>query len=128
MRRLGMSAGGRSTYEIIIIFVAVVLTGALAVGLYAERNKVHKGRMLASELSSLRTSVALYTFVNRKHPPSLNAVVEETYEAGDGSRRHFAEYVHSDDDGRLIDPFGSAYVYDPDKGWVSSATEGYLTW
>lgn len=123
-----MKAGGRSAYEVIIIVVVVVLTGALAVGLYAERNKVHKERMLTAELSSLRTSIALYTIVNREHPPSLKAVVEETYEVGDGSRRPFAEYVHSDGGGKLIDPFGSAYVYDPQSGWASSATVGYRTW
>lgn len=123
-----MNASRRSLYEVIIVVIVVALTVVLTIGLYVERTKVHKGRMLTTELSSLRTSVTLYTVVNRKPPHSIAALLDETYEARDGSRRVFAEYAHRDGSGSIIDPFGMPYAYDPESGWISSSTAGYQTW
>ncbi|MBI4126105.1 MAG: hypothetical protein HY465_01290 [Deltaproteobacteria bacterium] len=95
----------RKAYEFFLVGVVLVLTMVLAVGLYRGQTKVTKGQLLMHELSMLRSSIALSKTTKKANPKNLQDVSEI-----------------------VVDPFGSPYHYDAERGWVSSTTEGYESW
>lgn len=122
-----MTSKKRSTFEVVLVTVIVGLTLALGIALFAGRSKVQKGRLLIQELSTLRSGISLYNAVNNKMPGSLNELVDSTYTVN-ATERPYVEFQHKNSEGKLIDPFGSSFNYEPKTGWVSSSTEGYEAW
>ena len=122
-----MAERKRTVYEYIVIAAIVVISVSLAAALYAGRAKVRKGHLLVQELSMLRNGIQIYQLVNRKNPSSLAELVEGTYESESEPRRYVGP-LPTDSAGRLIDPFGNPYAYDPQTAWVSSKTEGFERW
>jgi len=122
-----MAQKKRSFFEITLVTIVVGLALALGVGLYAGRAKVQKSRLMIQELSLLRSSVSLYKMLNGSFPEDLVELVNATYRIS-GTRHRYVENVHVSDVGKVIDPFGNPFVYDPISGWVKSTTSGYGTW
>lgn len=123
-----MNVRGRAKYEIVVVVIVVLLAVAVAVGLYAGRSKVHNGRRMISELSAIRSSVTLYADMNKALPSNLETLTKSTYTAGDGTKRLYLEKIKPGAAGKLVDPFGKAYVYDTKRGLVSSSSLGYEKW
>ena len=78
------------------------------------------------ELSMLRSSISLYSVLNSKLPKSLDELKNSTYTIDDVQKPYIEFFNDTNQD--LIDPFGKPYSYNPKKGWVSSASEGYERW
>ena len=122
-----MARRKRTVYEYIVISAIVIISVSLAVALYAGRAKVRKGNLLVQELSMLRNGIQIYQLTNRKNPSSLAELVDGTYQSESETRRYVGP-LPTDSEGRLIDPFGNPYVYDPKSAWVSSKTQGFERW
>jgi competence protein ComGC len=100
-----MKTFGRPKYEVVIVTMVVIITIIISIGIYSERSKVNKRKLLITEMDTLRSNIALYIIHNKSKPPSLDALSLPK-----------------------IDPFGNEYTYDPETGRVSSITEGYESW
>lgn len=119
---------GRSKYEVVIVIAVVIISAAISIGIYSARSTMNKGKQLMMELSALRSGITHFIVVNHSKPPSLDALVTGTYDAGNGERQHFVDRVYRNDRGMIIDPFGNEYSYDPETGWVRSTTDDYEKW
>lgn len=117
----------RSVFEIIVIFVVVILTIVVSTVLYAGRSKVEKGNLLLSELGMLRSSLTTYKLMNKKNAASLSQLMSEKYNIN-GENKLYVEKLTKGKNDKLVDPFGNPYLYDQKTGWVSSATSGYERW
>lgn len=122
-----MNVSGRAKYEVVIVAIVVLLAIAIAVGLYAGRSKVHNGKQMIAELSAIRSAVSLYTTTNRALPPNLEILTKATYDAA-GVARPYLEKMHTNAEGKLVDPFGKPYSYDTKRGLVASTSPGYGEW
>ncbi len=122
-----MEEKGRSKFEVFLVSIVVVLSIALGVAFYSGRARVDKGRLLMQELSMFRSAVATFNMLNHRLPNDLKELVDSTYDVG-SEKKSFTAKVEQDGLGRLLDPFGNAYHYDPSAGWVNSTTEGYERW
>lgn len=99
---------------------------------------------LQSELVNIRTAIFLFTTLNRRFPGSLRELVEKKYLLPDAEfslaegkikvenrsifARAYLEAQSLDAQGRILDPFGNPYRYDPRCGRVSPPEEEYLHW
>lgn len=106
----------RPAYEKIIVTIVVALSIVLSFALYAGRAKVRRGEMLKNELSMFRSAVILYKIADKKNPENLE-------ELGGGVDR-----LPRGPDGKIVDPFGNEYAYNPKNGWVNSTTRGFEKW
>ena len=117
----------RSPFEVLVVVVVVALTIVLGASLYAGRTKIEKSNMLINEMSGLRSALLLYKIVNHKNAPDLAMLATTDYNMG-GVERPYIEHVPMNASGKIIDPFGNPYLYDPKSGWVSSSTQGCERW
>jgi type II secretory pathway pseudopilin PulG len=144
---------GRTVFETLIalVVIGILLIGAMTY--YQRATRVIKEYAIISELSNIRTSMLLYFVINKRYPKSLKQMMSEKiilpfhpfYDAeslkgiagkelplqGTGSiviDRSYLEKLSLDDEGNLIDPFGSPYRYDSKQGRIWSSTEGYRSW
>ncbi len=117
----------RKSYEIVIVTIVVSLAVVLAVSLYASRAKYRKGDMLSRELSTMRSALTTYKLLNKRNAADINALVGSDYEM-DGVKRTYLDMLPMSEDGKIIDPFGNPYLYNPSTGWISSVTPGYERW
>lgn len=117
----------RSYFEVVAIAVVVILTVALGAGLYAGRAKSLKSDLLINELSMMRSSLLVYKILNRRNAENLEQLVTTTYYV-DGDKRPYIDKLPPARKGKIIDPFGNPYSYDPKAGWVSSTTPGFVQW
>lgn len=122
-----MNVKGRAKYEIVVIVIVVLLAVAVAVGLYAGRSKVFNGKRMITELSAIRAAVTLYANMNKALPPSLDTLAKATYDVN-GKQQSYVQNIKTNAEGKLIDPFGKPYSYDPKRGLVSSSSPGYEKW
>lgn len=119
---------GRSTLEVIVVIVVLMMTVTLSVGIYAGRSKLHKSKALMSELQAMRTGIALYKKINGVNPPSLDVLTEEAYRSGGGLKYNYVLKLHRNAEGAAVDTFGHAYDYSSERGRVRSTTRGYEFW
>lgn len=119
----------RAKFEWLIILVVLVAGVGVTFGLMQTRGKAQKGELLIRDLSQLRSAVTLYKTVNKMNPPALTALWKETYNLAptEPTRPYLANLKPGPGD-QLMDPFGNAYAYDAQKGWVHSATHGFENW
>lgn len=117
----------RPTYEVVIVVAVVVLSILLGGGLFSGRAKLGKMRLLIQELSMLRSGITHFMMIKRHVPSSLEALVKETYKAGELDAP-FIDRVPRSDKGETVDPFGNPYRYDTGSGWVASTTRGFEKW
>ena len=90
-------------------------------------------------LANIRSSIRLYRELNERNPKSLNELLESKVllpsrmgpDPSSGSIFLDENYLVAqalDAQGRLADPFGSYYAYDPVLGTVKATTRGYENW
>lgn len=91
----------RKSWELVVVALAVAGAMGMSLALYAKRDQVAKEQLLILELETLRNRVMAHMLTTREIPESL-------------------EFIR--------DPFGNLYNYNPETGWVSSATKGYWDW
>ena len=86
-------------------------------------------RALFYQLQILRMGVNIYQLVDHSNPLTLKDLATKTYRLpGDVEQKRYIEGLLVDDKGRIFDPFGSPYFYDPLTAWVRSTTVGYEFW
>ncbi len=91
--------------------------------------KSTRQRALFYQLQILRMGVNIHQLVLHNNPANLLEVVTKTYRLRDEPvDRKFVEGIAIDTHGRIFDPFGNPYFYDPVTGWVRSTTSGYEFW
>lgn len=119
----------RAKYEWLIIVIVLVAGIGVTFGLLQARGKAQKSELLMRDLSQLRSAVALYKTVKKANPPSLDALVKETYNLAPGEApKPFVSNLKLGRGNQMVDPFGNTYAYDLQKGWVHSTTKGFESW
>jgi hypothetical protein len=119
---------GRYVEKVILLLLAVGAVYFVAFTVYSDF-KSTKERTLYYQLQILRMGVNIFQLVNHRNPRSLGDLLTRTYELpSDASDRHFVNGVILDPSGRVFDPFGNPYFYDPITGWVRSVSSGYEFW
>lgn len=120
---------GRAAYEWIIIVILIVASLAVGFGIYHAKDKAQKGELMVSELEQLRAVIQLYKLVNQNNPPDLTTLTKMKYAfAPTEQPKSYLSNIKAGKDGRLVDPFGNPYKYDPKEAWVYSSTNGYASW
>lgn len=119
----------RAKFEWGVIVVVLVAAIVVAFGIYSKRDEVRKGKILLSELDSIRSSVTMYKTLNKANPPSLEALAKLNYSFDVGEAgKPYIEKAKYGKDGKMIDPFGNPYKYDNQTGWVASSSKNYDKW
>lgn len=106
-------------YEVALAAVVAVILLAFGIAQLTEFS--HESRILAlkSDLRKIRTAVALHYSRTNRYPSS----VEQAAKEGLG-RRITMLLSNIDENGRIRDPFGRRYSYNPATGEVRSRTSG----
>jgi hypothetical protein len=117
----------RAGFEVVIVTVVVILTLALGLLLFKQRDKVQKGRVLIQELAAMRSGVSLFQMINNRLPSDLKELIGSTYEANSVTHPYI-EFSGDKDEGKPLDQFGNPFVYDARTGWVRSSSRGYENW
>lgn len=117
----------RPIYEVTVVLIVVILTVVLGLGLYAGRARMQKCKLLMNELSMLRSAVMTYKMINKRNPDSLGDLVATTYKA-DSVEKPYLDTLPGLVEGRVVDPFGAPYAYDPESGWLQSSSPDYRSW
>lgn len=119
----------RAKYEWVIIILLVISAVVIGAGIYRAQDKAQKGELMVSELEQLRAVIQLYKLLQKDNPADLLSLTKMTYTFAPGEQpKAYLSNIKVGSDGRLVDPFGSAYSYDAKVGWVHSATVGYEKW
>lgn len=119
---------GRTIERVFLLVVAVGAVYFVAYTVYSDF-RATKEVTLFYQLQILRMGVNIYQLVDHRNPANLGDMVTKTYQLpGDVSEKRFVEGIAADSDGRIFDPFGNPYSYDPISGWVRSVTSGYEFW
>lgn len=114
----------RPKAERVFLLIVLLLSVFVSMGIYSYNDKVSKGKVLKSELESMRTAITLYKTVKRNNPTGLTELLRENIGTGIPLLRKFSV----DEKGQIVDPFGSPYFYDKKNAWVYSSSEGYKNW
>lgn len=129
---------GRTLVETLAVIVFVSILLVVAVERFYSSSRDIKETALRIELSNLRGAVNHFVLFEKRLPSSLTElserkavvskrdVVGAEYKVVFESR--FVEVMSVDAHGRIADPFGNPYGYDPETGRVNSSTRGYETW
>ena len=124
-----MEGKKRPVWEIIVLAVILVLTITLVGSTYSSQQKFEKQKNLHHQLQLLRTAVLLYKSVNKTNPIEIAQITEGTFTLPEETlTRHYVEHAPKLSNGKLTDPFGNPYAYDPETGWIKSSTPGYDFW
>lgn len=137
-------AAGAAAFNTLVtcILVAILISTGLTYGSRAVR--VSREVALRHELAGIRTAIQLFVALNRRFPGSLRELVDEQYLLPDAEfsvaagglnlekrtvfKRSYLEPNSVDAGGRILDPFGEPYRYDPSRGQVAAAGARYGQW
>lgn len=125
-----MDGQKRTTWEWLVFVSVIALSLALLGATYNYRQRFEKQKILQSQLQLLRSAELLYRVVNKSNPPSLKSLIEGSFTLQDKSisSRSYIDKPPALTNGKLLDPFGNPYSYNPATGWVRSQTRGYEFW
>ena len=124
-----MKTDKRPAWEWIVFIGVIAFSLALVVSTYMFQKNSAKQHALHYQLQLLRTAELLYASVNRELPETLERMAEGTFRLpGDDTTRRYLEYPPMIVGGKIMDPFGNPYTYDPKAGWIKSSTPGYEFW
>ncbi|MFH1875129.1 MAG: hypothetical protein ABH859_08135 [Pseudomonadota bacterium] len=115
----------RSRLEIVLVSLLIILALTITAGYRGKCNEIENGQILIYDLAQLRSAVILYKTLNQQLPLDLPSLTKLTYEFTPGQLRPYLNNFRFDGQGRLIDPFGTPYGYDVNKGFVYSQTHGF---
>jgi len=126
---------GSRGYGVVETALVVILMGLLAVVVMERYQRTlyeAQKTALKAELVNIRQALALYKALNGRYPASLRELLERRalapYEAGILLSPRYLEHQAVDEQGRLLDPFGAPYIYDPATGTVRSSRRGFEGW
>jgi len=97
----------RPVWEYFVVSAIVIATVWLSLALYAKRDQVYKEKILMQELIMLRNEITAYVLEHRMLPKSPLSIVP-------------SPWSH--------DPFGNAYHYNEETGYIQSTTAPYQNW
>lgn len=110
---------------VVVIAVSVMLVGSV----FRYQVKIDRQNTMHSQLELLRTSLILYKSIYKSNPSDLKQLVEGTFTLpGEEVARRFIDRPPLLVNGKVVDPFGSPFLYDPATGWIKSGTKGYEFW
>jgi hypothetical protein len=85
--------------------------------------------LLRQQLSQLRNAVVIYMAQNSRFPTDLKALAMATLPTpGGGAPQPLLQGIGTDKEGRLVDPMGYPYIYDPVSGMVSTTAPCCRIW
>jgi len=91
-----------------------------------------KETALRYQLNNFRMLVMLYKELKGYYPKDLLTLVQSSYKLFESDevifKKKFLSDLQQDQQGALIDAFGSRLYYDPGKGVVGSTAKGYENW
>lgn len=123
---------GRSLVELIVIWIAIFIIASFFLGRANILLVKAREATLRNELNNLRLAISLYYILHKTYPDSMESMIDKAYEIHDqkGSvlRGKFLSNLKYSGEGRLKDPFGKIYVYNPSAGMVKSQAKQYADW
>jgi hypothetical protein len=128
---------GASVFEALLAMALIAAVVMLAIERFGSSAKSLRETALAIELGNLRRAVVHHAMLEKQLPETLSELVTDNIEIPSpgfqGERKlivvgRFVEAASVDKEGRPLDPFGSAYGYDPATGRVWSSTPEYGSW
>ena len=117
----------RSVWDWVIVVVVILAASVISIYNYVLVNRNANEQVLMAQLLQIRTSVMLYTVVNKEHPATLKTMVDEKLTLPDGDVKSYLIGLKPDN-GTFIGPFDYPYSYDAKTGWVWSDNPKYSTW
>ncbi len=125
----GSNEKARSLVELIITWIAIFII----IGFLITRASIlltsAKKAILTNELSNIRLAVSLYHILHKTYPDNIEMLIDKTYKIharkGRVLKGTFLNRLKHDKQGRLKDPFGNIYLYNPQTGMVKSQTDSY---
>ncbi len=131
MRR-GRNKTGKSLIELIVIWIAIFIIAGFFLGRANMFLLKAREATLKNELNNLRLAVSLYYILYKTYPDNIETLIDKAYEihARKGSvlKGKFLNNLKYNREGKLKDPFGKIYVYNPQSGMVKSQTVKYKDW
>jgi len=121
----------RSRLESVVLIVVFAAIFVFLLNSVVMEKKVCRERELISELSQLRSGLALYLAMERVMPDNLVQLCTARYRLpGDGMNRAFVEMqdIRVNDRGEVLDPFKNPYRYDKNRLSITTTTEGFQGW
>lgn len=126
---MGLKSTNRGKIEKVILLIVFLGALVFVAVTYMRECKVAKEKALYSQLAAMRQGIGLYGVLEKSFPKSLIELAYATYRMpGDSMNRKYVEMVQVGKDGKIVDPFGTPYYYDPKTGWINSATPGFKDW
>lgn len=124
-----MNNKGRALWEWLVFLSVLIIAIAMMGSTYSAQQRLMKEKNMHGQLQILRMGEILYTSVNKVRPESLKQLAEGTFKLEDDNlERRYIEHPPTLAGGKILDPFGSPYLYDPSNGWIKSSTAGYEFW
>jgi Tfp pilus assembly protein PilE len=145
-RKPSGGCAGYGVVETAIVVIAVAVLIAIVVNHYGRSITKTRDTAIRSELATLRNTINLFSAVNGRCPANLQELIKAEFalpyktgpvEVKKDEESKFKieekiffkpEYLKSyalDEEGNILDPFGSPYAYDPMQCSVHALTSGY---
>jgi len=132
------SSDGRALLETLAVIVFVSILLVMAAERFYSSSRDIKETALRIELSNLRGAINFFVLLEKRLPASLAELAEKkaviSKKAVEGAdyevafEGRFVEGMTVDAQGRIADPFGNPYGYDPKTGRVRPSTGSYEDW
>ena len=123
---------GAGVLETLLVCIVVSIMIGFVIPYHQKMAQEAKETALSTGLASIRKSIQLYALLHGKFPKDLKDLVQERYLLPIREDTFISgEYLRAqavDNEGRLIDPFGSRFIYDQKGGTVQSGTKVYERW
>ena len=133
------NAKGLTIIDAVITLCLIGILIGVVIPKYQRVAREAQEAALKMGLANIRSSIRLFRALNERNPKSLNELLENNVllpsrigpDPSAGSIFLDEKYLVAqalDTQGRLADPFGSYYAYDPFFGAVKTTTRGYENW
>jgi len=130
------NAKGLTIIDAVIVLCLIGILIGVVIPKYQRMAREAQEAALKIGLANIRSSIRLFRALNERNPKSLNELIEKSVmlpsrmgpDPSAGSIFLDENYLAAqalDAHGRLVDPFGSYYEYDPVLGAVKSSTRGF---
>lgn len=126
---MGLSEKNRGSLEKFILLVIFVAALIFVGSTYMKERTVTKERTLYYQLEMMRQGINTFQLIQKRLPSNLIELASSVYKLpGSELKNRYVEIVKVDGDGKVVDPFGNPYDYDPKVGWVKCASSKYVNW
>jgi type II secretory pathway pseudopilin PulG len=138
VERLLSDRAGKTVPDALITLCIIGVLAGIFLTVLERVTQEARDTALRSELSNLRTSIALFRLTHGRYPDSLRELrdTKVLLPARVGADRYTWSAIDErylmahavDEQGNVLDPFGNRFAYDPLTGAVNAMTAGYETW